>query len=426
MVTIVHVLYCLISTFLLIVHDSHNLTMVGSSSSRASLFFVYTSRRYLCPKDRLIGLKPSHYARIFSSASPNPSKHSSAAKAYADLAKARLSALVVTTTAAGFIATGSSPLVIDVLVAACTGTALCSSAAAAVNQIVERSRDAKMKRTQLRPLVTGALSVGQAQRAALLWSVAGTGVLWVGTDPVTTMLGVGNMALYAGVYTYMKPVSVANTWVGAVVGAIPPVMGVTAATGGCLWNAQALVLGATLYFWQLPHFFALSHMYATDYARGGFRMHPHPPVVRQALCLSAIPLATTACELTSSMFALESLVLNAYWMSVVHKFSNNRTNANARKVFLTSLWYLPAWLSLYLLHSRVWDKEIVSDDDFLMKWIRDNIIAVREQGRGWCVHEQLDAEEACPVTVTRRVTQEQINAVAETVQDTHIKDVRSG
>lgn len=103
------------------------------------------------------------------------------------------------------------------------GTALCSSSAAALNQLFEIQRDSRMKRTQTRPLVTGVLSTTEATTAAALWGVSGTALLsW--TDPVTTALGVGNILLYSGLYTYLKPRSVANTWVGAVVGAIPPLV----------------------------------------------------------------------------------------------------------------------------------------------------------------------------------------------------------
>eukprot|EP00980_Cylindrotheca_fusiformis_P000222 scaffold52_cov183-Cylindrotheca_fusiformis.AAC.1 len=161
--------------------------------------------------------------------------------AYLQLAKAKLSALVVTTTAAGFVATGG-PLSEQAALAGCciVGTALCSSSAAAFNQIFEIDRDSKMKRTQQRPLVVKALTVQEATTAATLWGISGASILALGTDPVTTALGIGNIGLYAGLYTYMKPRSIYNTWLGAVVGAIPPVMGWTAATGGSILDLDAI------------------------------------------------------------------------------------------------------------------------------------------------------------------------------------------
>ena len=344
-------------------------------------------------------------------------KTSSKTTAYLQLGKARLSGLVVTTSLAGFVAAGGplyeqAPLAVSCVV----GTALCSFSAAALNQIYERDRDSKMKRTQLRPLVTGVLSVEEAKLAAGIWGVGGTSLLYMGTDPVTAMLGLGNIGLYAGLYTYMKPRSVYNTWVGAVVGAIPPVMGWTAATSGAFLDLDAVILGMTLYYWQLPHFFALNYMYRLDYERGGFCMlsshevdgeRTSAAMLRNAAYLSAIPFVSTFAGVTSSMFALEGIALNSYALYVAHKFRQERTNANARKVFLTSLWYLPSWLVLFLLHSKVWDED--HDRDVLRDAISDMVHSVRDEGRKLCLHERVlekraesNTENSCPVTLSKQ------------------------
>lgn len=345
--------------------------------------------------------------------------------AYLELAKAKLSALVVTTTAAGFVAAGG-PLSEQLTLAGCciVGTALCSSSAAAWNQIIERDRDAQMKRTQLRPLVQGDLTLSEATRAASLWGLAGTTMLAVGTDPVTATLGLTNIGLYAGLYTYMKPRSIYNTWVGAVVGAIPPVMGWTAATGGSLLDLDAMILGTTLYLWQMPHFFALSYMHRVDYKRGGFAMLPvlesdgertSGVMLRYAAYLSTVPIVSTLTGVTSSMFALEGIILNSYALYVANKFRQERTNANARKVFLTSLWYLPCWLMLFLLHSKVWDEE--HDRDVLRDAVSNFVHSVRDEGRKMCLHEHIVVkngndnqsspggivnEQACPIVVSKK------------------------
>jgi protoheme IX farnesyltransferase len=361
---------------------------------------------------------------------PIPSK----IKCYLDLAKARLSALVVTTTAAGFVAAGGPLSEQASVAAACViGTALCSSSAAGWNQIIERDRDAQMKRTQQRPLVQHHLTVSEAKFAATAWGVAGTGLLYMGTDPVTAMLGLSNIGLYAGLYTYMKPRSIYNTWVGAVVGAIPPVMGWTAATGGSLLDLDAMILGTTLYLWQMPHFFALSFMHRVDYKRGGFAMLPvlesdgdrtSQMVLRYAVYLSTVPLVATYMDVTSSMFALEGVALNTYALYVAHKFRQERTNANARKVFLTSLWYLPTWLVLFLLHSKVWDEE--HDKDVLRDAVSNMVHTIRDQGRQICLHEQAIAqnpvvgEDKCPVSLTRKtsaVVQQATEAVSNELQE---------
>jgi heme o synthase len=420
-------------------------------------------------------------------------------KAYAELGKARLSALVVTTTAAGFLAAGPVPLSVDpmALGAVLLGTAFCSCSAAAVNQIYEVHRDRQMKRTQHRPLVTGILSTQQATTAALLWGGVGVGTLWYGTDPLTTLLGASNILLYAGIYTPLKPYTIVNTWIGAIVGAIPPVMGYSAATAVAtaaaaaaalhhpplltttgattehvsmmastsmasttaemastlLMDPIAITLGATLYLWQLPHFMALSYMYRVDYMRGGFMMvptayqqklddHQHHSsnsngnsnyvdatsllenspggagtaeeaaairtanvIVRYAWYLAMVPLMATACDITSSMYALESCLLNGYALHVAYRFYYQRTNSNARRIFLTSLWYLPCTLMLFLLHSKTWDAKIeeetpVVEKNVLAQWVMEHIHKIRNSGREMCVHEQAVVAAATRTTTT--------------------------
>jgi protoheme IX farnesyltransferase len=349
-------------------------------------------------------------------------------KAYLELAKAKLSALVVTTTAAGFIAAGG-PLSEQALLATCcvTGTALCSSSAAAWNQIFEVDRDSQMKRTQQRPLVTGLLTMTEAKTAATLWGVTGTTILALGTDPVTATLGLANVLLYSGIYTYMKPRSVYNTQVGGIVGAIPPLMGWTAATGGSILDLDAMILASTLYLWQMPHFFALSYMHRVDYKRGGFAMLPvlesdgeatSATILRNAVYLSAMPFVSTLTGVTSSMFALEGVALNSYALYVAYKFRQERTNANARKIFLTSLWYLPCWLTLFLLHSKVWDEE--KDRDVLRDAISDTVHRVREQGKKLCIHEQVVAQnhddDKCPIQLTKKGSEAVQEAASTAIQ----------
>jgi protoheme IX farnesyltransferase len=348
--------------------------------------------------------------------------------AYLELAKARLSALVVATTAAGFCAAGvGSP---EVLVPCVVGTMLCSSSASALNQIIEQDRDGRMKRTQQRPLVQGVLTTEQAQRAALGWGTAGTGLLYVGTDPLTTALGAGNILLYAGLYTYMKPRSIYNTWVGAVVGAVPPVMGWTAATGGALvFDMQPVLLASMLYLWQMPHFFALSYMHRVDYLRGGFQMIPSLEVdgkrtasivVRYAWYLAAVPLVATAANVTTGAFALEGVALNAYALTVAHKFQRDRTNANARTVFLTSLWYLPCLLVLFLLHSKVLEEE-GEEKDVVKSFCSNTMQTVRGWGQTLCVHDlaaKTNHPEACPVSVTKKMTAASLSKEQQAVTKT--------
>ena len=356
----------------------------------------------------------------------------------AELSKARLSALVVSTTAFGFLAAGPTALAFTSLptfAAASIGTALCASSAATFNQVIEVDRDSQMKRTGNRPLVTGAVTKEMAVGLGCFTGASGGLMLGLGTDPVTTMLGLGNIGLYAGLYTYLKPRSEINTWVGAVVGAIPPVMGWTAA-GGSPFDAEAVFLGSTLFLWQFPHFFALNWMYRTDYKRGGFSMvavnDPNGDrtaglIKRYGLYLASLPFLSTALEVTSPMFAVDAgILLNGYALHVAHNFEKERTNANARKVFLTSLWYLPCVMMLFLLHSRRWHEEVTDDEkeveaSILVK-IQKLVNDVQSKGKDLCMHEALASKDVgiwvgtesnktaidgtkCPITLGKKVAE---------------------
>lgn len=327
------------------------------------------------------------------------------AKSVSELSKARLSALVVSTTSFGYLA-AAVPINYTTFLAASLGTALCSSSASTLNQIFEHDRDKRMKRTAQRPLVTKrVIGIPGAYFLAATTGISGGISLYMFTDPITTALGVGNIALYAGAYTYLKPRSEWNTWMGALVGAVPPVMGYTAANNGLgLFDLEAAIIGGTLFLWQFPHFFALSWMHRKDYARGGFQMiatNDTPRgcmttdlITKYTYALSTIPLISTFSGITSSMFALEGFILNGYAIYVARKFNEDRSNASARQVFLTSLWYLPCWMILFLLHSKKWrygleDEDIVVGSEEPMLLLKKGAEAIRGKGRELCPHEVL-------------------------------------
>ena len=349
----------------------------------------------------------------------------------AELSKARLSALVVSTTAFGFMSVGPTALAytsLPTFAAASIGTALCASSAATFNQVIEVDRDSKMKRTGNRPLVNGSVSKEAAIGLGCLTGSSGGILLGLGTDPITTMLGLGNIGLYAGLYTYLKPRSEINTWVGAVVGAIPPVMGWTAA-GGSILDPEAVLLGSTLFLWQFPHFFALNWMYRTDYKRGGFAMvavnDPNGDrtaslIKRYGVYLASLPFLSTALEVTSPMFAVEGILLNGYALHVASKFDKERSNSNARKVFLTSLWYLPCVMMLFLLHSRRWHEEVTNDEKekTILDSVQTLMTKIQAKGKELCMHEALVSKEVevsigegenktaidgskCPISITK-------------------------
>jgi protoheme IX farnesyltransferase len=288
------------------------------------------------------------------------------------------------------------------LAAALGGTYLCSASANSINQLIEVRNDAAMNRTAKRPLPAGRISREHAIGWATFAGVAGVGTLALGTDCVTASLGATTLGLYTLVYTPMKQRTPLNTWVGAVVGAIPPVMGWTAA-GGSLLSLEAATLGSALFLWQMPHFFALAWMYRADYAQGGYRMIPlHDPSGERtsALCfeyslyLAALPPLCWASGLTSCMFAIESTLFNGVLLAAAWRFRSNssRGQAHARRLFLVSLAYLPIFFGCLLLHQRRQPATLAAatdDDASSVSPLEEPLERIRARGRELCLHEQV-------------------------------------
>lgn len=282
-------------------------------------------------------------------------------KCYMMLSKIRLTGLVVATAVGGYaLAPGSfDPLVL--IVASC-GTGLLSCAANSINQYFEVPFDSQMARTKNRVLVRKLISPLHAVMFAGVCGATGIGILAVGTNHLTAFLGALNLALYTSVYTPMKRASIANTWLGSIVGAIPPVMGWTACTGTL--DPGALLLGGLLFAWQFPHFNALSWNLRGDYSRAGYRMMS---VTNPALCrrttlqysLVIVMLSTLApvIDLTTWTFAVDSLPLNAYLVYLSWKFFRKADSNSSRKLFRYSLIHLPALMMLLLISKKHYSKK---------------------------------------------------------------------
>lgn len=292
-------------------------------------------------------------------------------KSYAELSKFRLSSMVVFTSGAGFICAGL-PLDYAAMASVCAGTMLCAASAGTFNQIFEREQDSRMKRTLTRPLPSGNVTSTEAAVWGVSTGAAGTALLLSATNPVVAALGLANIGLYAGAYTYSKRFTELNTWIGAVVGAIPPVMGWAAATGGQLIAPEPAALAALLFLWQFPHFFALSYLHREDYARGNFEMVAvnDPNGIRSAnlilqysALLTILPIACSVGGVTSYMFALEGTAANMYLLYLAQKFRSDRTNAGAKRIFLCSLWYLPLLLTGFVFHAHVWDRDTIKEGE---------------------------------------------------------------
>ncbi|CAI5745959.1 unnamed protein product [Peronospora destructor] len=330
---------------------------------------------------------------------------------YSQLGKARLSALVVMTTGAGFFMAGG-PISWCTFAAATVGTSLAAVSANTFNQWWEVELDAKMQRTHRRPLPSGRISQSHALTFGAATGTASAAVLAVGCSPLVASLGVLNIGLYSLVYTPMKMKSEFNTWIGSVVGAIPPVMGWAAATGTVM-TPEAALLAYLMYCWQMPHFFALSWRSRKDYARGGYKMVAcNDPTV-------AIPIVAALTDATSYMFAVEGAVVNAYTIYLANKFYASPSNASAQKVFLASLWYLPVIMGCMVLHSQHWmdDEEMETkkeanvwreaflgevmenfqsqdpsphiEESSMSAWFVAKVCTVRHSLRNFCIHEKL-------------------------------------
>ena len=191
---------------------------------------------------------------------------------YSDLVKARLTMLVLLTTLVGFYMGWDKPMDYAMMFHTLFGTALVASGAAALNQLLEREYDARMKRTASRPLPSGRLQPVTVMLFGGICSLAGTVYLALMVNHLTAVLGAVSLVSYIFIYTPLKRLTWWNTAVGAIPGALPPLMGWAAARGQLDPGGWALF--TILAFWQMPHFFASAWMYKDEYAKAGFKMLP--------------------------------------------------------------------------------------------------------------------------------------------------------
>ena len=296
-------------------------------------------------------------------------------RVYRQLSKSRLTFLVVLSGMMGYalcpaplcIASAVPPVIR--LLALAGGVTLCSTSANALNQIVEAPYDAQMARTRARPLPRRALTPTHAFLVASAGAASGIGILASALNPLTAALGAANIVLYSFVYTPMKRASIANTWVGAVVGALPPLMGWASCTGTLTQptDAAAWVLAGILFAWQFPHFNALAHVMGNEYARGGYRMMAvTDPALNQRVALryalALLPLCGVALPLTGTVqpaaYAALSLVPNAAFAWCALRFWRFPSESTARRCFWASLFHLPAVMLLAMAcKTEFWSTE---------------------------------------------------------------------
>jgi len=275
----------------------------------------------------------------------------SRALAYVELAKVRMTIMVAAVAAVGFYIAHSHPLAIGCLpplIAAVVGTALVTIGAGAVNQVLERRLDARMYRTAIRPIPTGRLSVDQALRFAVMTTLAGLAVLAFSATPVSAVVAMVSWVTYTLVYTPLKKLTPLSVVVGAVPGALPVVIGWTAATGTL--DAKAFLPFFIIFMWQIPHFQAIAWLYRDDYARAGYPVLPViEPSGRRAIiqmilfCVILIPISLlpTVFGLVGQYYYVGALVMGCVLLAFGFEVARLRTRASARQMLMASLAYLP-------------------------------------------------------------------------------------
>lgn len=275
---------------------------------------------------------------------------------FSELIKLRLTSLVLLTTAVGFYVGVRGVMDWSLLFHTLFGTALVAGGAAALNQLIEREHDAKMVRTEDRPLPSGRLQPATVLIGGVL--AAGVGLAYLATkvNLLTSILGILTLTSYLFVYTPLKRITSLNTVIGAIPGALPPLMGWTAARDQI--NVEGWSLFAILFLWQLPHFLAIAWMYREDYARAGFVMLPviDPEGVRtgrqavsHTLGLVSVSLFPFLFGMAGKFYCAGAIVFGALFLVAAIRFSRHLTRDHARRLFFVSIIYLPLLLGLMVL-----------------------------------------------------------------------------
>ncbi|MBZ5623032.1 MAG: heme o synthase [Acidobacteriia bacterium] len=236
------------------------------------------------------------------------------------------------------------------------GTGLIASGTAALNQWYEREADCKMRRTAQRPLPSGKMSAPRALAFGAALSVAGFVELWLGVNLLSGLIGAFTLASYLFLYTPMKQRTWWSTTVGAIPGAMPPMIGYAAAAGAL--TRESWVLFAILFLWQFPHFYSIAWMYREDYARAGIRMLPvvEPDcrstarqIVLYGTALIPVSLVPSLLGMSGRIYLIGALLLGLWFLYSGVRVAVERTMIRARAVLITSVLYLPLIYGLMLI-----------------------------------------------------------------------------
>jgi protoheme IX farnesyltransferase len=269
-----------------------------------------------------------------------------------ELTKPRMNFLVVITTAVGYYMAVRHSFEWARLLHTLFGTALTAAGASVLNQYIERKYDALMPRTSDRPLPAGRINPGDALLFGVLLGVTGVAYLTFTVNLLTALLGAITLLSYVFVYTPMKRYTPFNTVVGAVPGAIPPMMGITAVHGAI--SPEALALFGILFLWQMPHFLAIAILYRDDYAKGGFKMLPvvdadlsvtGRQIVLYAIALVPASIVPVTLGMAGMTYFVTAMLLGLAFLSFGISCATTGSRSDARKLFFSSILYLPLLLA---------------------------------------------------------------------------------
>jgi protoheme IX farnesyltransferase len=278
------------------------------------------------------------------------------ASVFAELFKLRLTLLVLLTTLVGFYIGSVGEIQYWLMANTVLATALLACGASALNQLWERDYDAKMRRTENRPLPAGRLRPDTVLIIGSAMSIAGLIYMALAVNLLASFLGGLTLATYLFIYTPLKRVTWLNTAIGAIPGALPPLIGWAAARNNV--SSEAIALFGILFFWQIPHFLAIAWMYRDEYARAGFVMLPNVDpsgfrtsrqAVSHAFGLMLVSLWPVVFGLTGMVYLAGALILGAVFLGTALRFSRRLTLPMARQLFFASILYLPLLLGLMVL-----------------------------------------------------------------------------
>lgn len=273
-----------------------------------------------------------------------------------ELTKPEISVLVIMTAVTAFLLGSERPLDVVRLGVATGGITLLSCGIAAMNQYLERRLDGKMRRTERRPLPSGRLTAEVALLFGLTLSIAGEAILLFFINGLTALVGLAAFVSYLFGYTPLKTKTSLCTAVGAIPGALPPVMGWTAARGEL--SLEAWILFALLFLWQFPHFFAIAWLYREDYARAGIRMLPvvdpagkvtGQQIVLYTGMLVGVSFLPVVMKMSGVIYLVAAIILGVYFLTICIRAALIRSKWEARRAIHASVIYLQLLLLALVL-----------------------------------------------------------------------------